>query len=383
MPRTPDLMQMLEGLIETPSVSCVNPSLDMGNRPLIEKLANWLEDLDFTVEIQPLPNQPNKANLIATKGSGSQGLVLAGHTDTVPYDQDDWQQDPFHLIEKNGRLYGLGTCDMKSFLALAAEASKAFSTSELQQPIIILATADEETSMAGARALVQSQQPKARYAIIGEPTNSKPIRMHKGIMMESIRIQGASGHSSNPALGISALEAMHEAIGALLSFRNELQQKYRNPLFEIDVPTLNLGYIHGGDNPNRICGHCELQIDLRPLPGMALAELRALLHKRLEAALKDRAVHLSINPLFSGIPAFETPASSPLVKAVETLTGQKSGAVAFGTEAPYLQSLGMDVLVMGPGDIAQAHQPNEYLAMDRIQPTIALLRQLIRTFCVA
>src|SRR5690606_37299728 len=226
----------------------------------------------FEIEVLPIPGQPHKANLIATLGRGAGGLVLAGHTDTVPCDPDRWASDPFSLTERDGRLYGLGATDMKGFFPVALEAARRFDQSKLQQPLIILATADEESSMDGARLLAELGRPKARYAVVGEPTGMKPVRMHKGIMMERVRVQGLAGHSSNPALGNNALEAMHLVIADLLAFRSELQNRYRNPGFAVPVPTLNLGHIHGGDNPNRICGHCELQFDLRPLPGMQVVE---------------------------------------------------------------------------------------------------------------
>ncbi len=122
MSRIPALLDMISGLIATPSISSVNPALDQGNLAVIELLATWLEDTGFDIEIMRLPGEPAKANLIATLGSGSGGLVLAGHTDTVPYDEDKWRHDPFRLTSSDQKLYGLGTSDMKSFLALALEA---------------------------------------------------------------------------------------------------------------------------------------------------------------------------------------------------------------------------------------------------------------------
>jgi len=385
MSAQPLLMQMIAQLIATPSVSCVNPAIDQSNMGVINLLANWLDKLGFQVEIMPVAE--GKANLIATLGtidanSKHAGLILAGHTDTVPYDDDRWQHDPFKLSEDNGKLYGLGTSDMKAFLALAIEAALTFKASEYKQPLIILATSDEETTMAGAKALVDASKPRARYAVIGEPTGMKPIRMHKGIMMEAIRITGLAGHSSNPAYGHNALEAMHTVIAELLRWRNELQQQYNNGLFEVPVPTMNLGHIHGGDNPNRICGACELHIDIRPLPGMDLLTLRNELNTRLQKVMPEHGFKLETRPLFSGIPAMETPAESALVKAAEKLTGETSGSVAFGTEAPYLTELGIDTIVLGPGDIAQAHQPDEYLDVDRIEPTVELLRKFIYQFCI-
>lgn len=377
----PALLSMIRDLIALPSVSSVAPAFDQGNRAVVERLAEWLAALGFRTELQPLAD-PRKANLIATLGSGPGGLVLSGHTDTVPFDAGRWSVDPFGGVERDGRLYGLGSADMKSFLALAIEAARGLDAAALRQPLIILATADEESSMDGARALVAAGRPRGRFAVIGEPTGLRPVRQHKGVMMEAIRITGRAGHASDPRLGNSALEGMHRVIGELLTLRGEWAQRYRNPQFEVDVPTLNLGSIHGGDNPNRICGHCELAIDIRPLPGMDMAALRGEIAARLGNVLAGSGLALDTAPLIHGIAPFETAADSPLVRAAEALTGHAAGSVAFGTEAPYLRELGLDTIVLGPGDIAQAHQPDEYIALASLNPTVELLRALIRRFCL-
>ncbi|MFZ1327164.1 MAG: acetylornithine deacetylase [Candidatus Contendobacter sp.] len=379
----PRVLERIRQLITTPSVSSVSPQFDQSNRAVIDLLANWLEDAGFGVRIEPLAERPDKANLIATLGEGPGGLVLAGHTDTVPYDADRWRYDPFGGVIADERIYGLGAADMKAFLALAIEAAGAISARALRRPLVILATADEESSMAGARALAAAGQPLGRHAVIGEPTNLQPVRMHKGILMEAIRLEGHSGHSSNPALGVSALEGMHQVIGELLRWRAELQARYRNPLFEVEVPTLNLGHIHGGDNPNRICAACELHIDIRLLPGMALAELRGALRQRLEQLLADGALKLSFTPLFTGIEALETSATAAIVRAAEALTGAPAGVVGFGTEGPYLNALGMETVILGPGSIDCAHQPDEFLPLAAIQPTLNVLQGLIERFCAA
>ncbi|HOW74648.1 MAG TPA: acetylornithine deacetylase [Candidatus Competibacteraceae bacterium] len=376
------LLERIRQLIATPSVSSVSPQFDQSNRPVIDLLANWLEDAGFAVRIEPLPDWPGKANLIATLGSGPGGLVLAGHTDTVPFDAGRWRFDPFGGVIADERMYGLGSADMKSFLALAIEATREFAAGDLRQPLVILATADEESSMCGARALAAAGEPLGRHAVIGEPTGLKPVRMHKGILMEAIRLEGRSGHSSNPALGVNALEGMYAVIGELLRWRAELQARYRNPLFEIEVPTLNLGHIHGGDNPNRICADCELHIDIRPLPGMTLDGLREELQSRLQRRLADSELQLSFLPLFPGIEAMETPASAAIVRATEELTGTPAGVVGFGTEGPYLNALGMETVILGPGSVDCAHQPDEFLPLAAIQPTLDILQGLIRRLCV-
>ncbi len=373
---------MIASLIASPSVSSVNPEFDQGNLAVIEQLADWLAPLGCQVEILPLPGRPDKADLIATWGKGPGGLVLSGHTDTVPYDEGRWTSDPFQLREAGGRLYGLGTSDMKSFLALAIEAIQSFDYHKFQQPLVLLATADEESTMAGAQLLVDQHRILGRHALIGEPTGLRPVRMHKGILMESIALHGRSGHSSDPNLGTSALEGMQKVMGEIITWRQQLQAEHRNPLFKVPYPTLNLGHIHGGDNPNRICGECELQIDLRPVPGMELDKLRSQLRSRVEKAIDGLDLTAELKPLFGGIPAMETEAHAEIVEAAERMTGNPAEAVAFGTEAPYFKELGMETVVLGPGDIQQAHQPDEYLAMDRIAPMVSILKQMIGCFCV-
>jgi acetylornithine deacetylase len=174
---------------------------------------------------------------------------------------------------------------------------------------------------------------------------------------------------------------MQRVLVALLEWRAELQRAHFDPAFDIPTPTLNLGRIHGGDNPNRICGNCELDIDLRPLPGMSLTSLRAELHDRARHAVAGSGCSVSFEVLFGGIEAMSTPADSPLVRAAEELTGTMAEAVAFATEAPFFAQLGTDVLILGPGSIAQAHQPDEYLELARLQPMLEVLRRLIRQFC--
>jgi acetylornithine deacetylase len=374
---------MLRHLIAVPTVSSLDPVRDQSNRPLLAQLALWLADAGFAVEWLEIPGAPHKANLLGTLGSGPGGLVLAGHTDTVPFDAPLWQHDPLQLTERDGRLYGLGTADMKSFLGLAIEAARGLDATQLQHPLMILATADEESSMAGARALVAAGRPLGRHAVIGEPTGLRPVRAHKGVMGESIRLLGRSGHASDPSLGNNALEGMTEVLAGLLAWREALKRAHRDTAFHIAWPTISFGHIHGGDASNRICGQCELHIDLRPLPGQDPAALRAELDRRVAAVAEPRGLDWAVTPLFEPVPPAATPATADIVRAAEALTGHAAETVSFGTEAPFLNQLGMDSIVLGPGDIAQAHQPDEFLALDRIEPTLALLRGLIRRFCIA
>ncbi|CAK9892279.1 MULTISPECIES: acetylornithine deacetylase [Pseudomonas] len=377
----PSLKEQFAALIAAPSVSCTQPSLDQSNRAVIDLLAGWLGDLGFTCDIQQVT--PGKFNLLASYGSGPGGLVLAGHSDTVPYDPELWQTDPLKLTEVDGRWVGLGSCDMKGFFALIIEAVQPLLAHDFKQPLLILATCDEESSMAGARALAEAGRPLGRAAVIGEPTGLKPVRLHKGVMMERIDILGRSGHSSDPSLGHSALEAMHQVMGELMNLRRQWQREYNNAQFSVPQPTMNFGCIHGGDNPNRICGQCALEFDLRPLPGMDPEVLRSAIRHKLAPLAEQHQVRIDYAPLFPEVPPFEQAADAELVRVAERLTGHRAEAVAFGTEAPYLQRLGCETLVLGPGDIACAHQPGEYLEMSRLQPTVRLLRELIEHYCLS
>lgn len=376
----PSFKEQFAALIAAPSVSCTQAHWDQSNRAVIELLSSWLGDLGFTCETQEVA--PGKFNLLASYGSGPGGLVLAGHSDTVPFDAALWQTDPLKLTEVDGRWVGLGSCDMKGFFALVIEAVQPLLTQPFKQPLLILATCDEESSMSGARALAQTGRPLGRAAVIGEPTGLRPIRLHKGIMMERIDILGQSGHSSNPNLGHSALEAMQDVMQELRGLRAQWQREYNNPQFSVPQPTLNFGCIHGGDNPNRICGQCSLEFDLRPLPGMQPEALRAAIRQKLQPLAEQHQVKIDYAPLFASVPPFEQSADSELVRVAERLTGHSATAVAFATEAPYLQQLGCETIVLGPGDIDCAHQPGEYLETARLQPTVDLLRQLIDHYCL-
>lgn len=376
---SPELISMMSQLIATPSISCLRPDLDMSNEPVINLLANWLESSGFSIQKQAV--SPGKFNLIATLGQGSDGLIFSGHTDTVPCDEALWQSDPFKLTERSNYLYGLGSCDMKSFIAMAIIASQSFKPEQFKKPLTIIATADEETTMSGARLLAEDGNRLGKYCVIGEPTNLIPVREHKGIIMESIRFTGSSGHSSDPSLGNSALEAMNELMNQLLIFRQQLQDKYKNSAFEVSTPTMNLGHIHGGDNPNRICGACELHLDLRFLPGMELEVLRQQIRSLAMQVANEKELLVDFEALLLGVPAMQTDIQSPINEYLEQITQEKSQSVAFGTEAPFYNAMGCETIVMGPGSINQAHQPDEFLPMDQIQPTIKLLENLIQRFC--
>lgn len=374
--------ELFAALVATPSASSADSRYDQGNRAVAELLANRFEDAGFDVELLPLSYDPGKCNVLARRGSGEGGLMLAGHSDTVPCDETAWNRDPLRLIEQNGRLYGLGASDMKNFFPIVFDALDELPMRRQKQPLYLLATADEESNMGGVGEFAATDRDRARHALIGEPTGLVPVNAHKGVLMESVRLIGRSAHASEPERGNSALEGMYRVFETLFDWRVRLQERYRDERFSVATPTLNIGSVHGGDSANRICGACEAGIDLRLLPGMAPEALRRELRARVERAVAGRNLHLECRPLFAGVPAMQTPAKAPIVKLAQELAGCACTSANFATEGGTLNGLGMDTVILGAGDIAQAHGPDEYLAVERIAPMIRIVRGMVQRLCL-
>lgn len=374
----PSFLEVYEGLISTSSISSTDARWDEGNEQVIAKLADWLSALGFSIQIEQVA--PNKQNLIAKLGSGEGGLLLAGHSDTVPFDEGRWNYNPHALTQVNNRFYGLGTADMKGFFAFIYEAVKNVDWSKQTKPLYVLATCDEETTMLGARHFTENAPFKPDYCIIGEPTSLVPIRAHKGHVANAIRVTGKSGHSSNPALGVNAIEIMHEVLFALMQLRDRLIKEYHHPGFEIPTPTLNLGHIHGGDSPNRICGCCELHYDVRPLPGISLDGLDNLMRDALREVQQKWPGRIELVPLHDQIPGYECAHDHPFIHGISEICEQEAQTVNYCTEAPFLQQI-CPTLVLGPGSIDQAHQPDEFLAFEFIDPTVRVLSRAMQKYC--
>lgn len=374
----PSFLEVYEGLISTSSISSTDARWDEGNEQVIAKLADWLSALGFSIQIEQVA--PNKQNLIAKLGSGEGGLLLAGHSDTVPFDEGRWNYNPHALTQANNRFYGLGTADMKGFFAFIYEAVKNVDWSKQTKPLYVLATCDEETTMLGARHFTENAPFKPDYCIIGEPTSLVPIRAHKGHLANAIRVTGKSGHSSNPALGVNAIEIMHEVLFALMQLRDRLIKEYHHPGFEIPTPTLNLGHIHGGDSPNRICGCCELHYDVRPLPGISLDGLDNLMRDALREVQQKWPGRIELVPLHDPIPGYECAHDHPFIHGISEICEQEAQTVNYCTEAPFLQQV-CPTLVLGPGSIDQAHQPDEFLAFEFIDPTVRVLSRAMQKYC--
>lgn len=377
----PQFVDVYGALIATSSISSSDPKWDQGNKEVIQLLAGYCEELGFSIQIDEV--EPNKHNLLATLGQGEGGLLLSGHTDTVPFDESGWDYNPLALTPTEDRFYGLGTADMKGFFAFILEAVKEMQLNKgkMQKPLHILASCDEETSMIGARHFQANTKIKPDVCIIGEPTGLVPVRAHKGHLSIGIAIQGKSGHSSDPANGVNAIEILYQVIACLQQLKQQLMDRYQNRAFDIPYPTLNLGKVSGGDSPNRICGQCELHFDIRPLPGLDLAVLRQLLEQSLQSVMQLWNGRVNIEMLHVPIPGYACPDNHPFITELENLTGYPSEVVNYCTEAAYIQEL-CPTLIVGPGHIAQAHQPNEYLEYSFIEPTKRLLNGAISKYCL-
>ena len=378
----PPAVEMIRQLVATPSVSSPDDRFDQSNRGVIDLVAGWAAGLGFAVRIEALPGDSGKANLIATLGEGEDGLVLSGHTDTVPYNAERWTDDPFALTERDGKLHGLGTADMKGFFAAALHAIARFEPGQLRAPITLLGTADEESTMNGARALAERGERLGRYAIIGEPTGLQPIRKHKGVFYLQVTVGGRAGHASNPALGVNAIDGLHLVLAGLQSWRDTIGERYHDDDFEVPMPTLNFGRITGGDSPNRICGECKLDVDVRLLPGMQRPAVVAELRDVVANALDGGPWTFDVGAIGGYADAFAGPSDAEFSGAVETLCGCSATTAMFGTEAPFLSELGLQTLVLGAGDIAVAHQPDEYVTIAAIERATDVYANLIQRFCI-
>lgn len=386
MVHSADWLAILKELVAINTISSTDPRHDRGNRAAAEALANRLAPCGFDCTLLPT-ERANKVNLIARiSGSADEaaerGLVFAGHLDTVPCDSEGWTSDPFQLVAHDDCLYGLGVADMKGFIALAAGVAAEYADYELTAPITLLASADEESSLAGALALQNADIPRpGRHCVVGEPTSLIPVRRHKGVCMESVIVHGESGHASNPGLGANAIDAMHVAIAAILRFRAVLIDRVSDQAFQVPHATLNLGSIQGGDNANRIASTCKLDIDIRPMPGMNVDELRNELRERVRDAISTTDCNVIFQSPVADMPAFETAANAPIVTACEEICGTEAGVVNFGTEGAIYNQMGIDSVILGPGDISQAHHVDESLALNRVVPMQQILRRLINRFC--
>ena len=376
----PTFAERLREIISLNSISSEEPELDQSNESVIRCLERWLRELGFDVTLIKVKEKPLKYDLLARLGEGDGGLLLSGHTDTVPADPASWKSDPLSLTETEDRYTGLGSIDMKGFFAFAADAAASFSGKKLREPLYILATSDEETTMNGAKAFMEQASIRPRAVIIGEPTSLTPVYKHKGYMAFRVIAHGRRAHSSNPAEGINAIEIMHRAIAGIMKFRDSLK-KFRSSDFKVPEPTLNIGIIRGGDSPNSVPDTCVMQFDVRPTELTPVDFIEKEVRKAIAQSAGEYSGSIEIEDLYPPLPAFGGGKDQPVVRKLAELSGNEPVTVGYATEAGLLSALTQNTVVFGAGSISNAHQPDEYLLKKEIEPMSRILREIISLIC--
>ena len=325
-----------------------------------------------------------KINLIALSGTqfsdaaSKVELALVGHTDTVPYDPN-WPEAT-NLTERDGKLYGRGSCDTKGFIAAALTAVETIDRSQLRKPLALIFTADEEIGLLGAKYLAQAQAIHPRYSIIGEPTSLKPIRAGKGYSLAEVIVKGREAHSAYPALGASAILRAARLITRLEAIAANLKDELQ-PAFDPPFTTVNIGLIRGGSAKNVLAGECRFTLEWRPIPTQPSSHVLNLVKAAIAAEqLNDPEFECELQTTRADF-GFETPPESPLIALLEQATGINSGTVAFGTEGAQMMLLGSESVVIGPGDIREAHRTGEFVPVDELERCAEVLKLAITSLC--
>jgi acetylornithine deacetylase len=363
-------LEMIEQLIGFATVSTES------NLALIDYVRTYLARYGVESRLTHDPDH-RKANLFATIGPHSPGgIVLSGHTDVVPVVGQPWETDPFRLHRKGDRLYGRGTCDMKSFIAIALASVPAFAAARLRRPIHLALSYDEELGCLGAPSMlrdVTEHLPLPALAIVGEPTSMRLANRHKGSIALRAILTGRDGHSSAPHRGVNAIACANEFI----SFLEAMAAEFRtagpfDESFDPPYTTVNVGMVSGGAAANIIARRCEVVWDFRPLPAVepetVIRRAKAFLdHLLVQMRTQASEASVDLIPLYQVpplVPGLHSPAEALVRMLVD---GSPAEGVAFGTEAGQFQRAGIPAVVFGPGSIQQAHRPDEYIAMDQIQ----------------
>jgi len=374
--------QVLERLVAFPTVS----------RDSNLALVDWLEGYltGHGIECHRHWNEDRqKAALMAHAGPRVEGaVVLSGHSDVVPVDGQDWTTDPWTVVERNGRLYGRGTCDMKGYVALSVWALVRAQKMGVRRPVQLALSYDEEVGCTGAPPMIETMGkvlPKGAAALIGEPSNMKIITGHKGGTGFHVHVKGFEVHSSLLPYGVSAIMEGARLIGWVNDRNAEIQAHEPTPIAATFYPpftTLHVGMISGGTAHNITAADCRFAVEMRVVPGEdveAHARTFEAESARMDAQLKaqrpEAGVHLE---RFFGVPALVPEADGEAEAIARRLTGDNAtGVVSYGTEAGQFQEAGYSAIVCGPGDIAQAHQPDEYLEVSEFQAGQRFMERLL------
>lgn len=359
------------------------------NLPMADYICEYLDRPGVRIRRNPSSDQ-RKTNLIIDVGPPTNratrnGLVLSGHMDVVPAEEPEWSSDPFRLEMGEERLIGRGTADMKGFLALAMNRMASVDAGRLRAPLVLFFTYDEELGTLGARHFVETwSEPEMlpRQVVIGEPTELRAVRMHKGHLKLRVTFHGVSAHSGYPHLGRNAIEPAARAVTALAALRHQLSRErpVTADLFpEVPFVALNVGQIHGGVAVNVVPDRCWIDVGLRVLPGMQSGDLVDRVRATLSQVLPGESLDLEVE---GDSPPFMVGEDRPIWQEVCREIGQEeSRSVAYATDAGWLATAGFECVVFGPGSIETAHKPNEYLPIAQFQAAGRHLDHLIDRFC--
>jgi len=379
----PETLKILSDLIKFQTVSGTS------NLELIEYCEKKLEKLG-AISFKTFHNSKQQANLFSTingkKKLDGGGIILSGHTDVVPASGKEWSSDPFVALEKDSKVYGRGSCDMKGFIACTLALAPFFASQNLKKPIHFSFTYDEETACQGAPIMLKElkkRNVKCSICIVGEPTSMKAIQAHKGCSEYSTYFTGLAGHASNPAKGVSAVEYAIRYSNKLMEIRNELKKrKPKNSIFSPPYSTLQIGRVKGGIATNVIADQCIVDWEVRPITHddgkFVTQNIDSYVKETLLPEMKKNYPKADIKKEVVGETiGFEQEEKSDAVNLVCNLTGDNSrGTVSFGTEAGLFQEIGISTVVCGPGSIEQAHTVNEYITFDQLKLCLKMLVDL-------
>jgi acetylornithine deacetylase len=329
--------------------------------------------LAFTPDQSIAPSSPRSAGALQIE------LLLVGHTDTVPYDPT-WTE-ALQLTAREGKLFGRGACDTKAFIAATLTAVESIDLKTLKKPLALVFTADEEIGCLGAKRLAEARPFAAQYAIVGEPTGLQPMRAGKGYCLAEIIVRGREAHSAYPGLGASAIFRAARLIERIERIAEELKSDERAG-FDPPHTTVNVGIISGGTAKNIVARECHFTLEWRPIPGQQNDLVLNLVKRAVEDLQQHDSDFVCEIDAARADESFETRADSSLVQFLEQTSGNASGTVAFGTEAPSMIALGADAVVFGPGDIRVAHRTGEFVPVNQLHECVNILRQAIERFCM-
>ncbi len=386
MSDAPNSRAILDQLVSFPTISSDS------NLDLIDWAEVFFKSHGARVMRDYSPDR-KKASLVAQIGPEAEGgVILSGHSDVVPVEGQNWTHPPFSVTQSGGRLYGRGTCDMKGFVALAMAAAARADLLPLKRPLQICISRDEEIGCFGAPPMIRAMQdhfPRAALAVIGEPTMMKPVNGHKGGIGFDTHLRGYEVHSSLIDRGVSAI--MEGA--KLINWANQINAENRaaaeagkqgDSRYDPPYTTLHVGTIEGGTAHNITAKDCRFLMSIRNVPGEStkgwieryIAEVRAI-EAEMQKVHPDCAITLKQR---YDVPGLKSEANGKAEELVRVLTGQnRSGVVSYGTEAGHFQQGGYSSIVCGPGDIAQAHQPDEYLSIAQFEAGEQFMNRLLAT----